>query len=101
MSAVKCTRFVFIPTSLQVSENLKTSGWTKYDSINGWQDYSDYADIAEDGRSAVLEYTDGGFGDADGVVNGYIVDPSGPAEDPSPASNSGGGGGCIISAIWQ
>jgi len=51
--------------------------WYKYDSINGWQDYSDYATFSADRRSVMLELKDGSFGDADGTENGIIVDPSG------------------------
>jgi hypothetical protein len=64
---------------------------------------------------------DGGFGDADGVVNGMIVDPSGVgyvtvANTTSPTAvvssgggGGGGGGGCFIGtagsmiqgAVWH
>jgi hypothetical protein len=54
-------------------------GWSKYDRINGWSDYSDHAQVSANRRSVTLEFQDGGFGDADGVANGVIVDPSGPA----------------------
>ena len=60
--------------------------WYKYDSINGWQDYSDYAGFSSDMTSVTLSLTDGGIGDADGTANGVIVDPSGPS------SGNGGGG---------
>lgn len=53
--------------------------WMKYDSVSGWQDYSEYATVSKDRQSVTLELVDGGFGDADGVANGIIVDPSGPA----------------------
>jgi hypothetical protein len=54
--------------------------WYKYDVINGWVDYSSHATIRSDRKSVVLEYLDGGYGDADGVANGIIVDPSGPVD---------------------
>jgi hypothetical protein len=78
--------------------------WYKYDSINGWFDYSGYVTISGDRRSVAIELTDGGYGDADGVANGIIVDPSGPSTgDDSgandPRSGSGGGGGCFINAV--
>jgi len=48
----------------------------------------------------VLELKDGDYGDADGVANGIIVDPSGPGTasvTPAPPPPSGGGGGgCFI-----
>jgi MYXO-CTERM domain-containing protein len=45
--------------------------------------------VTFDGSTALLELTDGGIGDFDGVVNGVIIDPSGPLTIPS----SGGSGG--------
>jgi len=50
--------------------------WYKYDPINGWYEFP----VDSDGDKYYLEITDGGFGDADGVVNGIIVDPIGLAE---------------------
>lgn len=74
--------------------------WYKYDPVNGWQDYSAHATFSADRRSVTLELQDGGFGDADGLANATIIDPSGagtvtgPAPAPAPAG--GGGGGCFI-----
>jgi len=48
-----------------------------YDSINGWQDYTEHVIFNEDGRSVIVELKDGGYGDSDGVANGIIVDPGG------------------------
>jgi hypothetical protein len=96
----------------------QTAKWLKYDISNGWQDYSAHAVFAYDRLSVELEIQDGGFGDADGVENGIVIDPSGygiatgvatPAEDgshsltggASPASPGGGGGGCFISILWN
>ena len=50
--------------------------WFKYDPINGWYEFP----VDSDGDKYYIEITDGGFGDADGVVNGIIVDPIGLAE---------------------
>ena len=92
--------------------------WLKYDIANGWQDYSAHAVFADDRLSVEFEIQDGGFGDADGVSNGIVIDPSGygvatgaatPSEDDShsltgsssPASSGGGGGGCFISTFWN
>ncbi|MGA6924287.1 MAG: hypothetical protein WBY88_01325, partial [Desulfosarcina sp.] len=43
-----------------------------------------------------------GTGDADGIANGIIVDPSGlaPPVDDSPADTSSGGGGCFIRSAF-
>ena len=73
--------------------------WYKYDSLNGWQDYSAYATFSADRKSLVLELKDGGHGDSDGVENGIIVDPGGvvgSAGGSAGGADSGGGGGCFI-----
>jgi hypothetical protein len=81
------------------------SKWYKYDSVNGWQDYSAFAQFSADGKSVVLEITDGGTGDADGTENGFIVDPGGPGverdngESVSSSSSGGGGGGCFLDTL--
>jgi chitinase len=50
------------------------SKWYQYDAIaDRWYDFSAYAKFAGDRRSVTLTLTDGGPGDADGVVNGVIV----------------------------
>lgn len=84
--------------------------WYKYDPVNHiWLDYSDFTDFSADRKSVYLTLLDGGFGDADGIENGVIIDPIGlgvPASPPaamsvgtassSPGSSSGGGAGCFI-----
>ena len=77
--------------------------WYKYDPVNGWQDYSAHATFSGDRRSVTLELQDGAYGDADGLKNLFIIDPSGagtvtaPAPGPAPApAGGGGGGGCFI-----
>jgi hypothetical protein len=52
------------------------SKWYKYDPINGWYEFP----VEIDGDKYFIEITDGGFGDADGVENGIIVDPIGLAD---------------------
>lgn len=68
------------------------------------------ATLLPDGTSVTLELTDGGFGDADGVENGIIVDPSGlagttttPEPTPQPRGDGGGGGvgGCSIDVLIE
>jgi hypothetical protein len=85
---------------IYLSSSAANDEWWKYDSINGWQDYSSHA-VYNAGRTVVtLTLEDGGFGDADGSVNGIIVDPSGPAalasSPPPSGGDGGGGGGCFI-----
>lgn len=69
--------------------------WWKYTPAIGWADYSAHSGITKDRMAVHLVLKDGGFGDADGVVNGIIVDPSGPAGK----ENGGGSGGCFIDQI--
>jgi hypothetical protein len=78
--------------------------WYKYDSINGWQDFSEMAIFSSDRKSVTVELKDGGFGDADGIENGLIIDPSGfgvtsSYDSLSSAGVSGGSGGCFIGVV--
>ncbi|MBW1838178.1 MAG: hypothetical protein JRI99_14835 [Deltaproteobacteria bacterium] len=77
----------------------------KYDTINSWYDYSEHTTFNDDGQSVTLSLTDGGYGDADRLANGIIVDPGGIASEGSSYTDtdssvsdggSGGGGGCFI-----
>jgi hypothetical protein len=74
----------------------------KHDTVNGWQDYSQYTTFNDDGRSITLEVKDGGYGDSDGVANGIIVDPGGLSDEIGSSvdalgPNLGGSqGGCFI-----
>jgi hypothetical protein len=67
--------------------------WYKYDSVNGWFDYTGYVSFSEDRKVVFIELTDGGYGDADGVANGVVVDPSGPAMVLDAEEDDDGGGG--------
>jgi hypothetical protein len=77
--------------------------WYKFDPVNKWwEDYSDYIEFSDDRQSAYLSLIDGGFGDADGLENGVIIDPIGLGSPVATLSSSGGGGssssaGCFIS----
>ena len=70
----------------------------KYDTINGWYDYSEHTTFNDDGQSITLEVKDGGFGDSDGLANGIIVDPGGIASigDSSYSSLGRSLVGCFI-----
>ena len=90
--------------------------WYKYDEINGWREYG-HATFSADGQTVTLELKDGDadFGDIDGVVNYYIVDPSGlgvtetkivPEEDEGKTpllfgGGSSGGGKCFIDTAFN
>ena len=77
--------------------------WYKYDSVNGWGDCSGISNISG-AREIVLILEDGGIGDADGVANGVIIDPSGygTADSGAPAlsATSSGGGECFIGNLF-
>jgi len=63
----------------------------KYDPVNQiWSDYSGYAEFSDSRREVILTLRDGGFGDADGIENGIIVDPLafGSETDPSGGGSS-------------
>jgi hypothetical protein len=83
------------------------SVWYKYDSVqNTWIDFSDYAVLSPSRISLTLYLQDGGPGDADGVANGVIVDPSGlvsPSSlDTSARENdSSGSSGCFINSLRE
>jgi hypothetical protein len=71
----------------------------KYDTINGWYDYSEHTTYNDDGQSITLEVKDGGFGDSDGLANGIIVDPGGIAsigDSSYPNLSSNSIPGCFI-----
>jgi chitinase len=75
------------------SEPVPAQGqWYKYDAIHQtWSDFSSHAVFSADRKSMTLTLRDGGAGDADGVVNGIIIDPAGVAGVVLPSSSSGGG----------
>ena len=76
----------------------------KYDTINGWYDYSEHTTFNDDGQSVTLKLKDGGYGDSDGLANGVIVDPGGIASEGESIYSStygstggvSGGSGCFI-----
>lgn len=73
------------PTELPIG-----STWLKFDTItNQIIDYTDHVSFS--GNTATLSLTDGGLGDLDKVVNGYIVDPGGPVLpiNPDDVDNDG------------
>jgi PKD repeat protein len=85
-------------TEVKVYYSEDISGATRYylyDTVNGWQDYTQYTTFNPDGRSVTVELKDGGHGDSDGVENGIIVDPGGVAGAAS-GGDIGAGGGCFI-----
>jgi hypothetical protein len=83
----------------------KEAKWFKYDPIEGvWVDYSAYAAMGANKKSITLRLQDGGQGDADGIANGIIVDPSGVAVSSSSigsvsGESADGSGSCFIATV--
>ena len=86
------------------------SVWYKYDSVqNTWIEFYDYAVLSPNRMSLRLYLQDGGPGDADGVANGVIVDPSGLVSPSSldtsalenDSSVSSGSNGCFINSLQE
>jgi hypothetical protein len=65
--------------TVHFSEPVPARGrWYKYDPMHhAWSDFSSHAVFSADRKSMTLTLRDGGAGDADGVVNGIIIDPAG------------------------
>jgi hypothetical protein len=95
-----------VDVTLHFSESLGDAlRWYKYMPMTGWTDYASHVIFSGDRRSVTLSLQDGGFGDADGIANGVIVDPSGPGagaassvSGSSTIGGGGGGGGCFIAS---
>ncbi|MGA1792012.1 MAG: choice-of-anchor U domain-containing protein, partial [bacterium] len=69
------------------SENISMAKYFyKYDTIHGWEDYSQYVYFDYPDKSIIIGLLDGGHGDSDGVANGIIIDPGGlvPSVNLSP-----------------
>lgn len=88
----------------------KNAAWYKYDSVNGWYDFTSQVTFHSNRRALTFQLTDGGVGDADGVANGVVVDPAGllvPSSQKSTTSGSGAGlgsgsgSGCFIDSCLQ
>jgi hypothetical protein len=94
LSQIGATVLVRVYYSEDISE---ANQYYLYDTVNGWQDYTQYTTFNPDGRSVTVELKDGGHGDSDGAANGIIVDPGGVAGAASTGGlDSGAGGGCFI-----
>jgi hypothetical protein len=94
--------------TVYLSERAPKGGqWFKYDPVEElWQDYSEYVKFYPNKKSLTIRIQDGGFGDADGIANGIIVDPAGllvtTTESSSSSSDSDNlierAAGCFISS---
>ncbi|MBW1748909.1 MAG: hypothetical protein JRJ34_11115 [Deltaproteobacteria bacterium] len=77
-------------------EVFPSDAFFKYDTINGWYDYSEHTTFNHDGQSITLELKDGGYGDSDGLANGVIIDPIGIASSEDVSYNNDNILGCFI-----
>ena len=78
----------------------KNAKWVFYDTIDGWQDFSEHVVFNDTRTEVTVEVKDGGYGDNDHTENKIIVDPSGIGIfDDSTSDTGGGGGGCFITTI--
>jgi len=62
------------------------SQYWKYQEDKGWHRIPI---VSRTTRSITIELTDGGLGDADGMINGTIVDPGGVGVPPVPVGGTG------------
>jgi len=78
--------------TIYLSQKAYTDGnCFKYDPVNGlWLDYSDYTRFSPNRKEVYLTLIDGGFGDADGIENGIIVDPLAFGSETDPSGGSSG-----------
>jgi hypothetical protein len=77
---------VLMPAPIPASHRLWMYGPTPDDRRPHWVDvtYSqNVSGLKDEDATYVVRLVDGGFGDADGEVNGYIVDPQGISNDPA------------------
>jgi hypothetical protein len=78
--------------------------WFKFNTRDGWSDFSDFTSFNTDRNEVRITLVDGAHGDEDGIRDAIIKDPSGLGITASEASIStaggggggGGGGGCFI-----
>lgn len=87
------------------SEPIPPGNWLKHTPAEGWLDYSAQVSFSADRQSLTFFLTDGGDDDADGTVNGVIVDPAGVATGVGASSTAdagaGGSGGCFIGTAFD
>ncbi|MBW2194216.1 MAG: fibronectin type III domain-containing protein [Deltaproteobacteria bacterium] len=82
------------------------ANWYKFDCVNGWEIHhlTVLSMFSDDRTRITLLLEDGGYGDADGVRNGVIVDPGGvgrtySSTSPGSGGGGGGGGGCFLLTV--
>ncbi|ETR73139.1 MAG: hypothetical protein OMM_07123 [Candidatus Magnetoglobus multicellularis str. Araruama] len=74
----ECPKGSEVDIQLYFSENLPSNAkWYKFDFHNGFSDYSAHTQSNLPGHQITITVKDGGYGDADGLENGVIVDPGG------------------------
>ena len=75
---VACAKGAEVEINIYFSKSLPSnSKWFKFDYNNGFEDFSSNTKYSPTQNKITISLKDGGFGDADGTANGYIVDPGG------------------------
>ncbi len=95
---IECTPGATITVTYIFPQNLPAgTKWYKYIETNPvGQQWVEYPNAVIIGNTVIVQLTDGGQGDQDGIANGIILDPSGPVQQSSsPVSTGGGSSGGI------
>ncbi|MGA1824078.1 MAG: Ig-like domain-containing protein [bacterium] len=73
--------------------------WYTYDRACGWQNYTHHTSFSRDRKSVIVEFQDGGLGDADGIENGVIIHSSGLGQ-PNNSDEHKDENGCFILTLY-
>ena len=95
----ECQKGSQIEVSIYFSEPLPSNAkWFKFDYNNGFEDFSSHTAYLPSQNQITLTLEDGGFGDADGIANGIIVDPGGIgiAPDTQQLRTTNDSGSCFL-----
>lgn len=75
---IKVTKGANVEVKVHLSKDMPDNAkWYVYNVINGWFEAPAAQYTIVDKHTLILKLTDGGFGDVDGIANGWVVDPSG------------------------
>ncbi|KPA18868.1 YD repeat-containing protein [Candidatus Magnetomorum sp. HK-1] len=96
---VACAKGSQAEINIYFSESLPSNArWFKFDYNNGFEDFSSHTQYLPAQNKITITIQDGGFGDADGTANGFIVDPGGIgiSNDLPRIKNEDSNGSCFI-----
>ena len=88
-----------VVVTIYLSKSAYADGiWYKYNPVKDeWLDYSEFTEFSADRKMVYLTLKDGGFGDADGIENGIIVDPLALRT----VTDHGSGGGSFVGDVAE